>query len=125
MDVINIIELVVAFLGGSAVSLVTIPSAVRKAKAEARSADLDNLQKAVEGWKELADERQEANKEKDERIKELTEQVNARYVDIGTWRDNYTKMQEENARLGIELAKTEVLICRVRGCEKREPPTGY
>ena len=50
--------------GGVITTLVTLPSLIKKARGEARSIDLDNLQKAVESWKELADERQEANQKK-------------------------------------------------------------
>lgn len=111
--------------GGALVAIFTLPSAIRKAKAEARSADLDNLQKAVEGWKQLADERQEANREKDARISELTKQVDERYIDIGQWRDKYNALQEENTTLKVKIATDEVKLCQKRACSDRTPPTGY
>lgn len=123
MEWINII--IAAISGGALVSFFTLPSAIKKAKAEARSADLDNLQKAVEGWKELADERQEANREKDARITELTKQVDERYIDIGQWRDKYNTLQEENTTLKVKIATDEVKLCLKRGCPDRTPPTGY
>lgn len=119
------LELVLGFVGGGFISLLTIPSIIKKSKAEARAVELDNLQKAVEGWKELAEERQEANKEKDERIAELTSQVDARYVDIGEWRDKYNAKCEELTELKVYKATNEVKLCMKRGCADREPQSGY
>lgn len=117
---------------GFIVGVFTIPSAIKKAKAEARheeaeakTAELNNMQKVADGWKELAEERQEANKEKDERIASLTTQIDERYVDIGTWRDKYNSMQEINAALRVQIAGQLPKICEKRGCEDRTPPTGY
>ena len=122
--------------GGSVVGLVvgfaTIPQAVKKASAEARkeeaeakTAELNNMKAVADGWKELADERQEANKEKDARIAELTGIVDARYMDIGEWRDKYNHSQEENAQLRVENTKLMMTKCMKPGCLDREPPTGY
>lgn len=122
--------------GGSVVGLIvgifTIPSAVKKASAEARkeeaeakNAELNNMEAVANGWKELADERQEANKEKDARIAELTDTVNARYKDISDWRDKYNGLQEINTTLRVKLVTNEVKLCLVRNCEKREPQSGF
>lgn len=123
IDIINTIISVIG--GGTLVAAFTLPSAIRKAKAEARSADLDNLQKAVDGWRDLAEERQEANKEKDSRIAELTAQVDARYVDIGEWRDKYNLKCEENTELKVQIASNRIKICEKPGCPDRTPPTGF
>lgn len=119
-------------LVGAIVGLVTIPSAIKKAAAEARkeeaeakTTEIENMKAVADGWKELAEERQEANKEKDERISELTKQVDERYVDIGQWRDKYNAKQEEVTQLRVKIATDEVKMCQLRGCEKRTPPTGY
>lgn len=122
--------------GGSVVGLVvgfaTIPQAVKKAAAEARkeeaeakTAEINNMKAVADGWKELAEERQEANKEKDARIAELTGQVDARYIDIGEWRDKYNHSQEDNAKLRVENTKLMMTKCMKPGCPDREPPTGY
>lgn len=117
---------------GLIVGVITIPSAKKKAAAEARkeeaeakTAEINNMQAVADGWKELAEERQEANKEKDARIAELTKQVDERYVDIGEWRDKYNSMQEDNAALRVQIAGQLPKICERRGCEDRTPPTGY
>lgn len=122
--------------GGSVVGLIvgifTIPSAIKKAaaeakkeEAEAKTAELNNMKAVADGWKELADERQEANKEKDARIAELTGHVDARYIEIGEWRDKYNHSQEENAQLRVENTKLMMTKCMKPGCLDREPPTGY
>ena len=122
--------------GGSVVGLIvgifTIPSAIKKAaaeakkeEAEAKTAELNNMKAVADGWKELADERQEANKEKDARIAELTGQVDARYLDIGEWRDKYNHSQEENAQLRVENTKLVMTKCMKPGCLDREPPSGF
>ena len=56
--------------GGTLVSLLTLPSIIKKAKAEAKASELDNMQKVADGWKAIADERQEACMEKDRVIAE-------------------------------------------------------
>ncbi len=119
------LQLILGFVGGGFVSLLTIPSVIKKSKAEARAVEIDNLQKACDGWKELADERQEANREKDERIKELTRQVDERYADIGMWRDKYNAQQDEITELRVYKATNEVKLCMKRGCQDREPQSGY
>lgn len=122
--------------GGSVVGLivgiVTIPSAVKKAaaaarkeEAEAKQTEVANMKSVADGWKELADERQEANKEKDERITFLMKQIDERYVDIGDWRDKYNHQQKEIASLEVKIAGMLPKICEKRGCEDRTPPTGY
>ena len=134
MDVISLISLLLG--GGSFVGLIvgifTIPSAKKKAAAEARkeeaeakSAEVATVKAAAEAWKELAEERQEANHEKDARIAELTGIVDARYMDIGEWRDKYNHSQEENAQLRVENTKLMMTKCIKPGCPDREPPSGF
>ena len=130
------ITLVVGICGGSIVSLIvgvfTIPSAIKKASAEARKEEaeakrieIENMKSVADGWKELAEERQEAEKEKNARIAELTGIVDARYVDIGEWRDKYNHSQEENAKLRVENTKLVMTKCMKPGCLDREPPSGF
>ena len=134
MDWITLISGIVG--GGSIVSLIvgifTIPSAVKKAGAEARKdeaeakrTEVENMRSVADGWKELAEERQESNKEKDERIAELNKQVDARYADIGEWRDKYNHQQEEVTNLKVQIASMMPKQCEKRGCADRTPPTGY
>ena len=119
------LELVLGFVGGGLVSLLTIPSVIKKSKAEARAVELENLQKAVEGWKELADERQEANHDRDERIKELNGKIDELYGDITRHRNENSTLMQENTRLQVKIATDEVKLCMVRNCANREPQSGY
>ena len=80
---------------------------------------------ALETMIEIAEERQEACKEKDQRIAELTHQVDERYIDIGNWRDKYNAQQEEITTLKVQIAANTPKICEKRGCEERTPPSGY
>lgn len=111
--------------GGVITTLVTLPSLIKKARGEARSIDLDNLQKAVESWKELADERQEANQKNDQHIKELNEKIDSLYIINSEWRDKYNAQQEEISTLKIQIATNEVKLCIQKGCKNREPQSGY
>ena len=119
------LELILGFVGGGFISLLTIPSVIKKSKAEARAVELDNLQKAVAGWKELADERQEANHDRDERIKELNTKIDELYADITRHRNENSDLQKENTRLQVKIATDEVKLCMVRGCASREPQSGF
>lgn len=123
MEWFNLI--IAAAAGGALVAIFTLPSAIRKAKAEARSADLDNLQKACDGWKALANERQEENVAQRKRIADLMAQVDARYVDIGTWRNQCAAQQEEITTLKVTIAANQLKLCEKRGCGDRTPPTGF
>ena len=111
--------------GGILTTLVTLPSLIKKARGEARSIDLDNLQKAVESWRELANERQEANANNEQHIKELNEKIDSLYIVNGEWRDKYNSQQEEIASLKIQMATDKVRECIIKHCKDREPQSGY
>lgn len=121
----NWIEIIIGFLGGGLVSVLTIPSVLKKSRAEARAVELDNLQKSVEGWKALADERQEENREKNEHINALNLKIDSMYEDIARRRTENTDLLKENTRLQVRIATDEVRMCMVRGCDRREPQSGY
>jgi chromosome segregation ATPase len=129
-DLLNLIIGVIT--GGGLITLITVPQVRKKADAEARKAVADakateiaNMKSVADGWKDIAEERQEACKEKDQRIEELTRQVDERYVDIGNWRDKYNAQQEEITALKVDSAAKLPKICEKRGCPDRTPPSGY
>lgn len=127
------VQIIVGLVSGGAIaSLLTLPSIIKKAKAEAKAGELDNLHKVIEGWEKLADERQQGNKDLEEkiaanekRIDELNERIDELYVLNGEWRDKYNTLLEENANLRVKIASDEVKLCMVRGCQNREPQSGY
>lgn len=122
----NWIEIIIGIVsGGALATLATLPFIVKKSKAEARALEIDNLQKAMESWKQLADERQEENTKNDERIDQLNTTIDGLYKDIGDWRDKYNGAQDEITALKVWRAANEVKLCQVKGCESRTPPTGY
>lgn len=120
------VELIIgAVSGGALATLLTLPSVVKKAKAEARAADIDNLQKAVEGWHGIADERQEENMQQRERIALLNQKIDDLYGQIAEQRDKYSAELIINNQLRIEAAKNAIKLCEKRNCQDRTPPTGF
>jgi gas vesicle protein len=117
---------------GTIVGLITIPAAKKKAnaeakkeEAEAKNAEIENIKSALNEWQKIAEERQEACQEKDARIADLMGQIDARYVDIGEWRDKYDGLRMENTDLKVKMAGMVPRICEVKGCATREPQSGW
>ena len=120
------INMLIGIIGGSTLTaLFTIPSTIRRAKSEARSVDLDNLQKAIDGWHQIADERQEVAIQQHERIDQLNNKIDRLYADLTTVRDNLNAELLINNELRIEAAKKDIKLCNKRNCQDRTPPTGY
>lgn len=137
LDWLNLIVGIIT--GGGLITLITIPqirkradaeakkaaAEARKEEAEAKATEVANMKAVADGWKDLAEERQEANKEKDAQIAELTRQISERYVDIGDWRDKYDRQREEITTLKVKIAGMVPKHCEKPGCGDRTPPTGY
>lgn len=130
LDWLNLIIGIIT--GGGLITLITIPQIkkkadadAKKAAAEAKATEIENMKAVADGWKEISEERQEACKEKDQRIAELTHQVDERYIDIGNWRDKYNAQQEEITSLKVQIATNTPKLCEKRGCPDRTPPSGY
>ena len=111
--------------GGTLVTLATLPSIIKKAKTDVVAAQLDNMQKVADGWKAIADERQEAGQEKERVIAEKDAKIDALYIQLGTQREAYNAKVEENTELKVYKATNEVKLCMRRGCGDREPQSGY
>lgn len=103
----------------------TLPAVIRKTRAEARAADLENLQKAIEGWRSIADERQEEVTTQHERINLLNNKIDTLYGQIERLRNDLSSELLINNQLRIEAARDEVKMCQKRGCAERTPPTGF
>lgn len=120
------LDTIVGFVvGGGLLSLLTIPQIIKKAKAEARAAEIDNVQAAVESWKEIANERQEEIAELKQQSDTLNGKIDNLYVEISSWRDKYNGKCEEITALQVYKATNEVKLCMKRGCPDREPHSGY
>ena len=111
--------------GGTLMTLATLPSIIKKAKTDVVAAQLDNMQKVADGWKAIADERQEACQEKERIIADKDAKIDALYIQLGTQREAYNAKVEENTELKVYKATNEVKLCMRRGCGDREPQSGY
>lgn len=111
--------------GGTLVTLATLPSIIKKTKTDVVAAQLDNMQKVADGWKAIADERQEACQEKERVIADKDAKIDALYIQLGTQREAYNAKVEENTELKVYKATNEVKLCMRRGCGDREPQSGY
>lgn len=83
----------------------------KQSEAEARRLEEENITSYAAEWKELYEKKErrvtelEAKAEEDRmRIRELT---------------------EKNLQLSLDLQKANFMKCEVKGCDKRQPPTGY
>ena len=101
-------------VGGGLVGVFTIPSAIKKAKAEAKEPE-------IEAWRKLVDELQEQNKDlrerivsNEQRIDELNRRIDDLYKTNGEWREENNVLKAENSRL---MAENESLKKRVEELE--------
>lgn len=117
--------LIGAVSGGALATLLTLPSIIKKAKAEARAADITNMQQAIDGWHQIADERQQEVAEVKERCTSLDDKIDTLYDKINEWRDKFSAEQIINAQLRIEIEKNKIRLCEKAGCQDRTPPTGF
>lgn len=83
----------------------------KQAEASAKAAEIDNINSYAQEWKTLYEKH---DAELDEMKRQATDD-----------RKRIRELTEENMRLSLELQKAQFLKCEVKGCEKRQPPTGY
>lgn len=89
-----------------------------KAQAEASKAEADLTTMAAREWKDIAENREEKLKKKEEIITQL-------YKTISEWRDNYNAVNDELHALKVELIKDKITHCEVERCPDRKPKTGF
>lgn len=120
---------IINYLIGSGVTLIvgvlTIPSVIKKAKAEAQASVIDNIQRVADGWEKLSNERQEENESLKEECHNKDKKIDDLYLEIGEWRNKYYEKGEELHKLREEKAISDYQKCEKRGCADRIPPTGY
>ena len=90
----------------------------RKAAAEARKAEADNITSYAGAWKELYEK-------KEHRVVELDSKIDQLYAEKNEDRQRIRELTEKNATLEIEKIKLEAKRCDVRGCSGRKPPSDY
>ena len=88
--------------GGSLVGIFTIPSTIRKSKAEAKEPE-------IEAWRKLVDELQEQNRDlrerivsNENRIDELNRRIDDLYKTNSEWREENNALKAENSQLRSE-----------------------
>ena len=90
----------------------------RKANAEARRAELDNLTVYADEWKALYEQR-------DKRVDELNVKIDQLYKEKEDDRQRIRELQEKNTTLALENTSLRIKECQVKGCKSRVPPSDY
>ena len=90
----------------------------RKANAEARRAELDNLTVYADEWKALYEQL-------DKRVDELNAKINQLYKEKEDDRQRIRELQEKNTTLALENTSLRIKECQVKGCPNRVPPSDY
>lgn len=90
----------------------------RKANAEARRAELDNLTLYADEWKALYEQR-------DKRVDELNAKIDQLYKEKEDDRQRIRELQEKNTTLALENTSLRIKECQVKGCKSRVPPSDY
>ena len=90
----------------------------RKANAEARRAELDNLTLYADEWKALYEQR-------DKRVDELNAKIDQLYKEKEDDRQRIRELQEKNTTLALENTSLRIKECQVKGCKNRIPPSDY
>ena len=90
----------------------------RKANAEARRAELDNLTVYADEWKALYEQR-------DKRVDELNVKIDQLYKEKEDDRQRIRELQEKNTTLALENTSLRIKECQVKGCKNRVPPSDY
>ena len=118
----NIIQMV-----GGAVSSIVLPllgiflfynAKERKAYAEARKAEMDNLTGYATEWKDLYEQR-------DRRVNELNQKIDQLYEEKEADRQRIRELQEKTTALALDNQVLRIKECQVKGCGKRVPPSDY
>ena len=108
-----ILTTISALCAGGIIPLLTIKAQKKKAMAEAKQYEQNNIEQVSNGWKAIADERQEHNKEKDAVIKEKDLKIDSLYEKIEGLRVSLAESQQECANLKIENMRLNFYRCTV------------
>lgn len=117
MEYINLIfNLIVS--SGLISLLIFYRSKQRKEAAGATIIEAESIKAFATEWKELADSRDIKLEQKDSKIDSM-------YIMINEWRDKYNSLSNECHTLKLENQSLKFRLCNKRGCEGREPQTGF
>lgn len=122
MDFQEIVSIIGSLVSSAVLPLLTAllfyDSKKRKANAEARRAELDNLTVYADEWKALYEQR-------DKRVDELNAKIDQLYQEKETDRQRIRELQEKNTTLALENTSLRIKECQVKGCKNRVPPSDY
>lgn len=90
----------------------------KQEEAAARKMEEESLSLRASEWRKLYEEA-------GDECKELNAKIDKLYDIIEEGRERIRELQEKNMQLSLELQKAQFMKCEVKGCEKRQPPTGY
>ena len=115
MEIFDLNTLIGLLTGGGVVGIFTIPSAIKKAKAEAKEPE-------IEAWKKLVDELQEQNHDlrervtvNESRIDELNKRIDDLYKTNGEWREENNNLKAENSQLKAENEHLKAEMDKLKG----------
>lgn len=122
MDFQQIVSIISSLISSVALPLLGVflfyDSKKRKANAEARRAELDNLTLYADEWKALYEQR-------DKRVDELNAKIDQLYKEKEDDRQRIRELQEKNTTLALENTSLRIKECQVKGCKDRIPPSDY
>lgn len=122
MDFQEIVSIIGSLVSSAVLPLLTAllfyDSKKRKANAEARRAELDNLTVYADEWKALYEQR-------DKRVDELNAKIDQFYKEKEDDRQRIRELQEKNTTLALENTSLRIKECQVKGCPNRVPPSDY
>lgn len=122
MDFQQIVSIISSLVSSVALPLFGVfifyDSKKRKANAEARRAELDNLTLYADEWKALYEQR-------DKRVDELNVKIDQLYKEKEDDRQRIRELQEKNTTLALENTSLRIKECQVKGCKNRIPPSDY
>ena len=122
MDFQQIVSIISSLVSSVALPLLGVflfyDSKKRKANAEARRAEMENLTGYAEEWKALYEQR-------DKRVDELNVKIDQLYKEKEDDRQRIRELQEKNTTLALENTSLRIKECQVKGCKNRIPPSDY
>lgn len=90
----------------------------RKEEAEARKAETDNITSYAAEWKELYEK-------KEAKVHELDAKIDKLYLEKEEDRKHMREIMEQNQEYALKNKELEILKCKKRGCQDRQPPSEY
>ena len=118
-------------ISGSLVATVLIPlvtafmfydSRKRKAEAEARQAETDNITSYAAEWKKNYEEEKEAKTAQETKLNAKIDQL---YAEKEADRKRIRELMQRNQELELKSQSLEFRKCEKRGCKDRIPPSDF